>query len=123
MGIITDSISAASHGSRLGALMLRSGAFSRQEEGHHSRRRDIIDKNLKIAREREASDGVQPVSAGSRYLAYAKCYSRDEISLSHFSELQKNEPKSLKTGGRTQNRTPLGKARDCPGPGSSLEEA
>jgi hypothetical protein len=46
--------------------MLRSGAFSRQEEGHHSRRRDIIDKNLKIAREREASDGVRAVIAGSR---------------------------------------------------------
>jgi hypothetical protein len=45
-------------------------------------------------------------------------------------ELQKNKPKSLKTGSRTQNRTPLGKAQatlqkagDCPVPGSSLEEA
>jgi hypothetical protein len=39
--------------------MLRSGVFSKQES-------DVIDKNLKIARKREASDGVRAVIAGSR---------------------------------------------------------
>jgi hypothetical protein len=53
-----------------------------------------------------------------------------KIYLTLFSELQKNEVKGLKTGSRAQNRTPRAdgadeprRARHCPAPTSSLEEA